>query len=417
MAVRTGGVRPPVFFLALAVRRKAGYSIRTMWVLVLSLKDSESLERLHGPAVVESAQQDVARSFRDIASHLLQQHELLTGILSPGFGTWLVPFRMLDLELEIDPQEQASSIAYAGQELVRKMLQDLFGIATGTRMSFKLAVLETWDSLLDPGSLLEEVREGLESQPFASQAPPKVTREQLEELIHARRIDLHLQTIVSLKDRRVVGCEALARGPLGSPVREAVDLFAAASAHGLQEELELACVAAALEWAPRLPSGLWMSVNIGPELIAKATVHDMVALQVPALVGAEVFELTEHLPVESSLRLHQAVEPLRSLGVRLALDDAGSGFFNMGMVRAMRPDIVKLCYAIISRIGRHPEAEARIVDMIRKLGLCGCEILGEGIETEHQARVLKDAGVTLGQGFLFSRPRPAAEVVVELSGA
>ena len=135
----------------------------------------------------------------------------------------------------------------------------------------------------------------------------------------------------------------------------------------------------------------------------------------PELIRRQVFELTEHLPVESSLALHKALEPLRATGVRLALDDAGSGFFNMDMARALRPEIVKLCHPIVQRLGQGRRAGSRLTEMVRKLKLLGCQVLGEGIERKTQARILREAEVRLGQGFLFSHPRPAADVIRELA--
>lgn len=97
------------------------------------------------------------------------------------------------------------------------------------------------------------------------------------------------------------------------------------------------------------------------------------------------------------------------MGIRLALDDTGCGFADINTVRILRPDVVKLCITITSRLGRHPDIEKDIRNFVAKTENLGGVVLGEGIERKEQAEILKNCGVYLGQGYYHGRPRPIRE--------
>lgn len=386
-----------------------------MFVLAFQLPEAESFTRIHGPAVIGVVGQDVAVAFEGIARELLHQHEVLSAPLSPEFGTWLVPFEMGHPEIDVEPDEQQASISQAGREMVRRMLQEQLGMGVAIRTDFRLAVLRTDVAALDPSLLYERLMPAIEALPKNPFAEPKIPRKDFMEIVHGGKIDLHLQPVLALDGEKVVGFEALARGPAGSLVREAGPLFGAASFYGMEQELDLACVAAALEWAPRIPKPYWLSINMSPELLTQQSLQRMIDEQSDGgLFERQVFELTEHLPIGSSLRLHRAIAPFRERGARLALDDAGCGFFNMETVRALAPDIVKICITVVRRIDGSEKVLDAVRAMVRKVTAAGAVTLGEGVERPEQAKLLRDCGVRLAQGFLFARPRPAGQVLAEL---
>ena len=387
-----------------------------MYILVFEIKDPYRFERIHGEAVVATVREDVSQAFAVIARSLLKQHETLSGVLSPEFGVWMVPFALRELEIDVEPEEQRNSIARAGRDIVRRMLAEQFGMAVAIRTDFRLAVVPGEIESADPDLVLRMARKGIEALPYSSFAPPAISREEFLAVLDSRRIDLHLQPILALDTLRPVGFEALARGPLGSPVREAGPLFGAASYFGVEQELDLACVATALEWTERIPEPYWLSINMSPELLTGATLTSLLADQKdPNLLRRQVLELTEHLPIQSSLKIHQAVDSLRRRGARLALDDAGCGFFNMDMVRSLRPDIVKICISVVRRIDASPKVRDKVREMVKKMREYGATVLGEGVERPEQARTLVDCGAQLAQGFLYAKPRPAGEVLSSLS--
>jgi EAL domain-containing protein (putative c-di-GMP-specific phosphodiesterase class I) len=386
-----------------------------MYVLAFHLPDASDLLRIHGQKVIDVVRDDVSNAFGEVARSLLTQHEILSPVQSPEFGVWLVPFEMGHPEIDVEADEQKQSIAQAGREMVRRMLAEELGMGVAVRTEFRLAVLETVLTSVDAELLQQMVAPELERLPRSAFSPPKIGREEFMEIIHGGLIDLHLQPIVALNGEKTVGFEALARGPEGSLVRDAGPLFGAASYYGVEEALDLACVAAALQWAPKIPNPYWLSINMSPELLEQQTLQRLIEEQPAPTLERQVLELTEHLPIASSLRVHQAAQPLRRLGARLALDDAGCGFFNMDMVRALTPDIVKICITVVRRIDGHPKVREAVAEMVGKVKQAGAIALGEGVERREQAELLRACGVQLAQGFLYARPRPATEVLAELA--
>jgi len=98
--------------------------------------------------------------------------------------------------------------------------------------------------------------------------------------------------------------------------------------------------------------------------------------------------LTEHLPIESAVRLNKTIAQFRTSGIQLSLDVTGCGFFDLSTVEELRPEIVKQCITVISRIGRSTEIEKEMRNTIRTITELGKITLGEGVENAYQAEVL-----------------------------
>lgn len=382
------------------------------YILVLQLQNPGGFEEIFGASVVLVAQKDITEGFKDIAHRLLGRYDILSDVTSPSFGLWYVLFSIKQSSLPVDVDEQIEALTAAGKQLVRTMLQQSFGMATGTNVDFKLAVMPIPEGLLDPDRINSYIRTSLKAYTSAGKPYAAISRDEFTRIVETRSIEIYLQPIVSLSQETIVGYEALSRGPANSPIHQAADLFGTASHFGLTEGLEMACISKALDWATRLPDSYWIFMNIGPDLIARPSFYDFIAQQhLKALLPRMVFEITEHLPIPAAKRLQRAVQVLKELGIRLALDDAGCGFADLDTVQILRPEIVKLCITVIRRIGRHPHIERDIRNTVDSIAELGGDVLGEGVERREQVVILKDSGVSFAQGYYFGRPRPAKDVL------
>ncbi|MGA3147179.1 MAG: EAL domain-containing protein [Acidimicrobiales bacterium] len=153
-----------------------------------------------------------------------------------------------------------------------------------------------------------------------------------------RSLETHFQPIVDLRSGDAIGAEALSRFAQ-EPVRPPDVWFAEAAALGLGVELELTALDLALEQLNRLPTGLYLSLNASVETIMSEQFRTVLT-NAPA--ERVVLELTEHTPVSDYLAVAKCIDELRSHGVRLAVDDAGSGFSSFSHVLNLKPDIIKL---------------------------------------------------------------------------
>jgi EAL domain-containing protein (putative c-di-GMP-specific phosphodiesterase class I) len=162
-------------------------------------------------------------------------------------------------------------------------------------------------------------------------------------------------------------------------------------------------VKAALAELPRVPAEVYLAVNVSPATLLSAAFRKILASTDADRV---VVEVTEHVPVEDYGALNQALSPLRSLGVRLAIDDAGAGFASLRHILRLAPEFVKLDRTLIEGIESDRSHRALAAGLISFAEKIDATIIAEGIERSAQLKALRDLGVTYGQGFLLARPAP-----------
>jgi Amt family ammonium transporter len=102
------------------------------------------------------------------------------------------------------------------------------------------------------------------------------------------------------------------------------------------------------------------------------------------------------------------LETLREAGIRVALDDFGTGYSSLGRLQDLPVDVVKIDKSFVSMLHTGVEKLPILTSMIHMARSLGLKVTAEGIETPAQARYLMDHGCDALQGFLFSRPEPAA---------
>ena len=210
------------------------------------------------------------------------------------------------------------------------------------------------------------------------------------------------QPIYDLAAGTTVGVEALARFHI-APERPPDRWFAEAGEVGLRRELELAALDTALSHLSELPKGLFLSVNISPATLRGAPFRRAID-SVDA--KSVVVEVTEHMPVQDYDALNAALDRVRGLGVRLAIDDAGAGFASLRHILQLAPDFVKLDHTLIDDIERDRSHQALAAGLISFAQKIDATIVAEGIERNAQLRALRELGVNCGQGFLLAPPAP-----------
>ena len=243
--------------------------------------------------------------------------------------------------------------------------------------------------------------------PTAPAVSPDVAAE-LDRVVDARAVQAVFQALVDLDSGDVLGYEALARGPAGSPLESPGALFAAAYGRGRVAELDWVCRAAAFDAASRagLHPSLRLFVNSEPVSLGVACPDDLW----PVVDLAErqlqvVMEVTERAVARDPAGLLGAVARARQIGWGVALDDVGAEPASLAVMPFVRPDVIKLDLGLIQ--GRTTAEVARIVNAVgAQSERTGAHILAEGIETRRHAEIARAMGATIGQGFLYSRPGP-----------
>jgi diguanylate cyclase (GGDEF)-like protein len=232
----------------------------------------------------------------------------------------------------------------------------------------------------------------------------------LRRAIETDQLRVLYQPQVRLSDGATISCEALVRWQ--HPERgliDPADFIPIAEESGLIVQLGdwvMRHVAADMK---RSGASLPVSVNVSPRQLADPdfvdAVRDIVA-EAGIDAGELCLEVTESAlfsdPDTALLRLGA----LRSIGVRLAIDDFGIGFSSLWHLRQVpEVDLLKIDRAFISEIGNNRKDSAIVGAVIVLAGSLGMEIVAEGIETQGQADELRAMGADYGQGWFFGRPR------------
>jgi EAL domain-containing protein (putative c-di-GMP-specific phosphodiesterase class I)/DNA-binding NarL/FixJ family response regulator len=214
-------------------------------------------------------------------------------------------------------------------------------------------------------------------------------------------LSMVFQPICTL-DGVTVGAEALARFR-GPPKRGPEEWFTEADEVGLGAQLELAAAGAALSALSKLPANVYLSVNVSPTTVMRA---DFRKLLKDSDRGRIVVEVTEHAPIDDYERMNGALNHLRSLGVRLAIDDAGAGFASLRHIVRLAPEFIKLDRTLVNGIEKDRSRQALAAGLISFADKMDATIIAEGIERSAEVDALMALGVGYGQGFLIARPAP-----------
>lgn len=146
-------------------------------------------------------------------------------------------------------------------------------------------------------------------------------------------------------------------------------------------------------------------MNAGPTTVLDPALYELLRAYDPERI---VLELTEHAVVDSYGDLERALGPLRFLGVKLAIDDAGAGYSGLQHILRLRPDILKLDMSLTRDIDSDSAKRSLAAALVHFTRETRSLIVAEGIETEAEHETLRALGVHRGQGYLLGRPLPLA---------
>ena len=245
--------------------------------------------------------------------------------------------------------------------------------------------------------------------------PAAVLQADLVRALHRGEIEVLFQPQFTCHGDAMTGAEALARwrhptlGAIG-----ARDLFAIAEGAALVAPLSRHVVARALDEAARWPDHLTLSLNITPEELGDPRfAADFAALIARSAVAPArlMLEITEDLLLNNLPQAAAALQALRALGFRIALDDFGAGFCNFRYLRELPLDALKLDRAMLEGVPDDPKALAVLQAIIRLSQALDLAIYAEGIENEAQRAAVAAEGGNYWQGFLRAQPMPSDGVV------
>jgi diguanylate cyclase (GGDEF)-like protein len=246
----------------------------------------------------------------------------------------------------------------------------------------------------------------------AISADEKFIRMELPRALSANELELYYQPIVAAQGARIVGVEALLRWKHGVRFIPPASFIPVAEQMGLMDALGAFVLRCALTEAKRWP-GIYVAVNLSPLQVRDASI---VALVRSTLNESGVppwrlmLEITEGVLIDNPEEMIKRIKDLHALGVRIALDDFGSGYSNLGYLQRFPLDKLKIDRSFVAALGKSANSGV-IIQAIVALGRAlGLTVLVEGVETEEQRVLLRLAGCDEMQGFLFAKPAPVRAI-------
>jgi diguanylate cyclase (GGDEF)-like protein len=248
-----------------------------------------------------------------------------------------------------------------------------------------------------------------------------VLKGQLERALAEGQFVLNYQPIVEMNRGGLWGVEALVRWnhPVRGlvppdefiPLAEETGLIVPIGAWVLKEALRQAA-----EWDQKPSFATFtVTINLSRRQLSSPDLVDTVAraIEEAGVDPAEiVFEITETALADDAHSAFQTLSELKGLGVGLAIDDFGTGYSSLQYLRQVPADIVKIAKPFVDGVRATDSDEYRVANAIVQVGEAfGLRTLAEGIEDREQFERMRELGCELGQGYYFSRPLPAEEIV------
>jgi diguanylate cyclase (GGDEF)-like protein len=374
-------------------------------VILIDLKDFRAVNDGLGPAVGDALLIAYGERLTALADDLTVVARLggdEFGLLRPGPAD--VTGRLRDANAE--------PLDAAGHDV---LVEVSIGIATGTDDLYRQAEIALREAATGTGGRMVRYDASLE-QRLSQRA---TIAADLRRALTAGEFHLLYQPIVELPHGRMVGVESLIRWtPAGGPTISPADFIPVAEDTGLIVELgvwiiDTVCAQAA-EWRLRHgPDALHsIAVNVSARQLLDPALPGVVA-DALARHGVPAAQLTVEITetaVFAGGRALATVNALSRLGVRISLDDFGTGHSSLGLLRTCPVDAIKVDKSFVDGLGGTPQQEAIAIALTGIADTMGLHTVAEGVETAAQAQRLYELGYRHAQGFHFARPLPPTAI-------
>lgn len=234
-------------------------------------------------------------------------------------------------------------------------------------------------------------------------------KEDLFDIINKQRIKPVFQPIVSLKNGKIIGYEALSRIVDAEEIHCSEELFHLAGIYGVVWELEQLCRAKILDSYSKFKEKQGkLFLNVNPMVIHDKGFRSGFTSEYLQRYGVDlksiVFEVTERNAVDDIKGFKDTVRHYKEQGYNIAVDDAGSCYSGLNLICDVVPHYLKLDMALIRDIYKDAVKYAMVKAMVEFANLTNIELIAEGVECDEELKTLLKLGVHNAQGFFLQRP-------------
>lgn len=230
----------------------------------------------------------------------------------------------------------------------------------------------------------------------------------LQKIISQNSILILFQPIVFLDNLRVLGYEALSRGPEDSGFEGTEILFTFAESTNMLLDLERLCRKNALRAAQSLNISHKLFLNSSAKALQdKDFTADQLAEYVSELGLQQdgiVLEITERVAIQEWVAFKKVLRQFRNHGFQIAIDDMGAGYSSLQAIAELEPDYLKFDVSLVRNIQENLIKKGLLETLVSLSSKINASVIAEGIEEKEEYEVLRSLGVQLGQGYYFASP-------------
>ncbi len=246
----------------------------------------------------------------------------------------------------------------------------------------------------------------------------EATKEAMEYIIEHKQIKTVFQPIISLKDGKTLGHEALSRITCDSDITNTEMLFGVAGECNRLWDLEQLCRYTALQAAYKYmipPYSKMLFLNVNPNIL-----HDLnfkkgftIDFLKQFHIAPEniIFEITERNVIDDMNGFLSTIDHYRSQDYKIAIDDAGAGYSGLNLISDIHPNFIKLDMKLIRGIDKDKLKYTLVKGMTELSEACNITLIAEGIETREELETLIAIGIQYGQGYYIQRPSEVIDKV------
>lgn len=367
------------------------------------IENFQLFRRIYGAELAEYLMERAQQSIKQVASHELEDKDVVVEILKPGE---LVLLFKNTAKCDLAPYDKATSMRLKVRAAINQDMIKRIGHEFDLKVGYSVIIPNPNRSL--PHSMYKAICDAKAMANGAANPSRVGLAGEFTRLITEPRLFSHYQPIISLSSGDILGWEALARCPKDSPFESPALLFDFAEEIGSLFALEEACRHAAIKGVGLLKSDQKLFINVHPKTMVDPNFQPGKTLELLNIYGLRpiniVFEITERHPIKDFNAFHSALDHYRSQGYLVAIDDVGAGYSGLWTIAETKPDFIKIDMSLIRGIDTNPMKRSLLEAILSFAEKIECRLIAEGIETDRELSSIMSMAVHYGQGFHICRP-------------
>ncbi len=385
--------------------KKKFFDNKNIYLLYFDLANFNYYEEEYGSNFCKRILEIYEQIVTEVISHYISEQDLI-GIVNMGGDDLVVYFVN---PIDFDDEDAFELISYI-KSAVTVQLNDRLNSLIKKKLDLHLGFSKIKSN--SKYSLESQVYNGVKDAiSIAKQDLDLETiklKNELENIIIQKKIKCVYQPIVSLFSGKILGFEALSRGPNNSFYANPSNLFSYADKYKMLYQLEKVAREVAIENFPEYDKNEKLFLNIEPQILNAVTFSEGFTKKLLDKFNLSprniVFEITERRSIEDFKVFRKALEHYRKQGFLIAIDDAGAGYSSLQSIAELKPDYIKIDMSLTKDIHNSHIKKALIETFVTFSKKINATLIAEGIEKEEELKELINLGVTCGQGYYLAKP-------------